>query len=59
EGLFAMDGFSPSAHRFVRKNEHISPASRSGFGVFSVLNSQYLAFICRKRTKKPVISTIS
>ncbi|WP_206538765.1 hypothetical protein, partial [Aeromonas finlandensis] len=28
-------------------------------GVFSVLNSQYLAFVCRKRTKKPVISTIS
>ncbi|MFB2887479.1 hypothetical protein, partial [Aeromonas veronii] len=35
-----------------------SPVSRLGFGAFRVLNRQYLAFTCRKRTKKPVLLTI-
>ncbi|WP_309508337.1 hypothetical protein, partial [Aeromonas veronii] len=30
------------------KNEYKSPVSRLGFGIFSVLNSQWLAFTCRK-----------
>ncbi|WP_205125032.1 hypothetical protein, partial [Aeromonas sobria] len=35
-----------------------SPVSRAGAVIFSMKNSQRLAFTCRNRAKKPVIPTI-
>lgn len=43
-----MGVFVHKTHRFAYKNEYKSPVSRLGFGIFSVLNSQWLAFTCRK-----------
>ncbi|MCF5845494.1 hypothetical protein, partial [Aeromonas veronii] len=44
EGLFAMGGFAHKSHRFAYQNEHQSPVSRPGFGVFSLLNQPMARF---------------
>ncbi|WP_222862699.1 hypothetical protein, partial [Aeromonas sobria] len=43
---------------FAHQSEHQSPLSRLGFVIFSVLNSQCLAFTYREMAQKPVIPAI-
>ncbi|MFQ2003612.1 hypothetical protein ACK342_19690, partial [Aeromonas veronii] len=41
--------FAHKSHWFAYQNDQQGPALRPGFGVFSVLNHQYLAFPCQVR----------